>query len=193
MRQSVYLFFFCANDRQDLQSSEKMTIIDKIKDKLTGHHHDETVQAGAASGAATGMGLETGSAGIGHALSSTTGATGTAGTVPTGTTTTTTTTKKSHLKRWKPDMTYNVGDRVRFHGKVYESLLQQTSTAAMTPFVDSVGWRVVSDYKSSRPMTTDTYDAVNNDSSSSSDGEDDGTEPTSKPTMIDKMRSMIHH
>jgi hypothetical protein len=168
--------------RLDLKVQQTMKIIEKIKEKLAGHHHDETVGAGAASGAATGMGL---TPGAGTSLAKPTTTT----TDPTTTTTTTTTGgKKDKVARWKPNSAYAIGDHVRYHGKVYEALVATTSST-LAPSMDTAGWKLMPNLKSGRSGAA----AAQADSSSSSSSSDNEGGAGGSTGITGKLSSIVHH
>ena len=50
--------------------------------------------------------------------------------------------RKTKPKMWRPDRTYNVGDKVRYRGKTYECVIGNTSNSAEVPSSSS-NWQVV--------------------------------------------------
>jgi chitodextrinase len=93
-----------------------MTIIGKIKEKLTGHHKEEAHADAHADNAAAS------SSSGGGLLSKVFG-------------------KKA--PKWKPDTQYTAGQKVRFRGKEYEALADHVSTTAITPDLSILNWKVV--------------------------------------------------
>jgi hypothetical protein len=50
--------------------------------------------------------------------------------------------KRTKVPRWRPETAYMLGDKVRYHGKVYSAVIAHTSTVALTPALDSASWQL---------------------------------------------------
>ena len=80
-----------------------------------------------------------------------------------------------HISRWKVGTAYNIGEKIRYNGRVYICTTANTATTGAFPNVNTAQWSPVLD-SSHQPLISAMHDNIDDDTSSCSSSDSNCTD-----------------